>query len=166
MSQNETIERFKKFIENKEQALKRSKKIAYYGINAIKWIIFFANIIVISLAITVIIVEINRYRLINSPNKSIFADLGLTIVLASFICLTFFINLFLAIYREVMKFKDYKKAQRELSYIFFQIQNDNEYNIEEFEKDYQQISDFYFQKKEVSKLKILKSIVFGGKKWL
>ncbi|AAV27707.1 conserved hypothetical protein [Mesomycoplasma hyopneumoniae 232] len=146
--------------------LKRSKKIAYYGINAIKWIIFFANIIVISLAITVIIVEINRYRLINSPNKSIFADLGLTIVLASFICLTFFINLFLAIYREVMKFKDYKKAQRELSYIFFQIQNDNEYNIEEFEKDYQQISDFYFQKKEVSKLKILKSIVFGGKKWL
>ncbi|MXR34763.1 hypothetical protein [Mesomycoplasma hyopneumoniae] len=166
MSQNETIERLKKFIENKEQVLKRSKKIAYYGINAIKWIIFFANIIVISLAITVIIVEINRYRLINSPNKSIFADLGLTIVLASFICLTFFINLFLAIYREVMKFKDYKKAQRELSYIFFQIQNDNEYNIEEFEKDYQQISDFYFQKKEVSKLKILKSIVFGGKKWL
>lgn len=166
MSQNETIKRLKKFIENKEQVLKRSKKIAYYGINAIKWIIFFANIIVISLAITVIIVEINRYRLINSPNKSIFADLGLTIVLASFICLTFFINLFLAIYREVMKFKDYKKAQRELSYIFFQIQNDNEYNIEEFEKDYQQISDFYFQKKEVSKLKILKSIVFGGKKWL
>ncbi|AAZ53457.2 hypothetical protein [Mesomycoplasma hyopneumoniae] len=166
MSQNETIERLKKFIENKEQVLKRSKKIAYYGINAIKWIIFFANIIVISLAITVIIVEINRYRLINSPNKSIFADLGLTIVLASFICLTFFINLFLAIYREVMKFKDYKKAQRELSYIFFQIQNDNEYNIEEFEKDYQQISDFYFQKKEVSNLKILKSIVFGGKKWL
>ncbi|MXR05700.1 hypothetical protein DR095_00760 [Mycoplasma flocculare] len=166
MSQNETIERLTKFIENKESELKRKQKIAYYGANTVKWIIFFSNIIVVSLAIAVIIIEINRYQLIKSLDKSIFGDLGLTIVLASFICLTFFINLFLAVYREIMKFKDYKKAQRELSYIFFQIDNNQEYSFEEFENDYEKISDFYFQKKEISKLKILKKIVFGGKKWL
>lgn len=166
MEQKQTIQQLIKFIENKESKLKKIQKIAYYSANAVKWIIFFANIIVIALAISVIIIEIHRYQLIKSPNKSIFTDLGLTIVLASFICLTFFINLFLAVFREVMKFKDYKKAQRELSYLFFQIQNNEQYNMEEFEKDYQQISDFYFQKKEVSKLKILKKIVFGGKKWL
>ncbi|MHA0306256.1 hypothetical protein [Mesomycoplasma ovipneumoniae] len=166
MNKNEAVEQLIKFIQAKQARLKRNQKIAYYGTNAVKWITFFANIIVISLAIWVIITEINRYNLIKSENKSVFNDLGLTIVLASFICLTFFINLFLAVFREVMKFKEYKKAQRELSYLYFQIQNDPNYSFEKFEQDYQAISDFYFQKKDVSKIKILKKIVFGGKKWL
>ncbi|MBG0730890.1 hypothetical protein [Mycoplasma sp. 'Moose RK'] len=165
MEKNQAKKQLIEFIETKQANLKRNQKIAHFGTNVVKWVTFFSNIAVVSLAIAVIIIEVKRYTAIISETKSIFSDLGLTIILASSICLTFFVNLFLAIFREIMKFKEYKKAQRELSYIFFQIRNNPDYNFEQFERDYDAICEFYFQKKEVSKLKIVKKALFGEKKW-
>ncbi|CAT05315.1 Uncharacterised protein [Mesomycoplasma conjunctivae] len=154
------------FIEQKQKQLKLNQIIAYYGANIAKWVLFLANIIVVILAIIVVVIEVQRYIKIPTETKTILGDLGLTIVLATFIILTFFINIFLSVYRAVMKYDDYKKAQRELSYIYFQIEKNPQYSFADFESDYEKITKFYFTKKQVSKLMLVKKAVFGGKKWL
>lgn len=154
------------FINQKQSQFRRNQIIAYYAALIVRWTLFFANIIVLCLAIAVVVVEVHRYNNIPSETKTIIGDLGFTIILALFIILTFFINIFLSVYRLVMKYKDYKKAQRELSYIYFRVAQDPDYSYADFQQDYDKISNFYFAKKSVLKFKIIKKAIFEGKKWL
>ncbi|MGZ9414575.1 hypothetical protein [Mycoplasma sp. 480] len=153
------------YVESKKRKLAKEAKYSSILDNFIKWALIILNLTIIAIAITVIVIEVNRYNSIPAETrKSFFDELGLTIVLASFIVLTFLFNLFLSIYREVMKFKDYKQAMRKITYITYKLREDENYSKEQFDKEFNQIEKDFLAKKQVSKGQLIKKFILGGGK--
>ncbi|WP_215743874.1 hypothetical protein [Mesomycoplasma hyorhinis] len=153
------------YIDKKLARLTRNKILAFQFSRLIKYISLVASLSIVILAAVVIYLEILRYNKIPvATRKPFFQELGLTFVLATFIVLTFILNIFLGVYKEIMKYHDFKKAQRELNYIYLKIESDPNYSYETFELDFKEINDFYLAKKDVSKLKLLKKAILGVKK--
>ncbi|QJB70932.1 hypothetical protein [Mycoplasma sp. 1654_15] len=162
---NPIKEQLLEYIDQKQARLTRNKILAFQFSRLIKYISLFASLTIVVLAAVVIYLELIRYNKIPvATRKSFFDELGLTIVLATTIVLTFVLNIFLGVYKEIMKYHDYKKAQRELNYIYLKIESDPNYSYETFESDFKEINDFYLAKKDVSKLKLLKKAILGVKK--
>ncbi|MBN3534916.1 hypothetical protein [Mycoplasma procyoni] len=152
------------YMANKKSKLKKQLLANSIADNIIKWSLIILNLAIIAIAIAVIVIETKRYSDIPVATRKPFLDeLGLTIVLASFIVLTFFFNMFLSIYREVMKFKDYKKAMRKISYISYKLKEDELYNVENFDSDFASIEKEFLTKKQISKSKQIKKFLLGGK---
>ncbi|MXR23175.1 hypothetical protein DR084_03045, partial [Mycoplasma flocculare] len=80
----------------------RNKILAFQFSRLIKYISLVASLSIVILAAVVIYLEILRYNKIPvATRKPFFQELGLTIVLATFIVLTFILNIFLGVYKEI-----------------------------------------------------------------
>ncbi|WGI36669.1 hypothetical protein [Mesomycoplasma lagogenitalium] len=160
-----TDEKLINYMETKRKKLAREMLISSVSDKIIQWTLTILNLVIIALALTVVIIETNRFNNIPSEERKSFLDeLGLTVVLASSIVLTFIFNLFLSVYKEVMKYKSYKKAMRKISYITYKLKEDKEYDSQEFEKDFQAILDEHLKKKNVSKRQLIKKFILRGGK--
>lgn len=153
------------YIKSKRTKLLKQQKNSFILNNLIKWVLIILNLTIIALAVSVIVLETNRYNSIPLSKRGGFIEeLGLTVVLASFIVLTFVFTLFLAVYTQIMQFKNYKKAIREIIYITHKAEEDSSYSKENFEKDLNEIKEFYLNKPKVSKMKLFwKALLKGGK---
>lgn len=152
------------YIKEKKKKIFKESKISSVLDNLIKWTTIILNLAIIAIALAVIVIESNRYNAIPlETRKPLLEELGLTIVLASFIVLTFILTLFLSVYKEVMKFKDYKIAMRKITYISYKLRESQSYTKEQFEKEFDQIQNEYLTKKQVSKIELIKKFILGAK---
>ncbi|VEU59657.1 hypothetical protein [Mesomycoplasma neurolyticum] len=151
------------YMTKEKNKLEKTSRLYWFLDTFIRYALIILNLTIIAIAIVVIVIESKRYSVAKNNEEN--GAFGLTIVLAIFIVLTFFFNMFLSVYKEIMKYKDYKKAVRKLQYISYKLQEDPEYTEAEFNKHYDEIVTKYLSKKEKSKIKLIKKFLIskGGK---
>lgn len=158
------------YINDKIHSLKKIERWSYYTNMVIRFGVLFLNLIIIILAAWVISIQVKWYQTELKPLGAAFSlsafleAAGLTVVLASFIVLTFLINLILSFYSAFMKYVDYKQALREIEHITIKLEEDqSNYSIVKFDQDLEHIKTTYLTKKKVSKREILMKFIMGGK---
>lgn len=165
---NKYRDELKIYIEEKLVSLRKK----YFFFNKISLIIktlqIVLNLAIIVLAAFAIYSQVDWIRKLTPEQKVKLADDGdsfwLTMAVALFIILTFFLTMFLSVYTSIMKFADYKKAMREIQFIYIKRKEDGEhYSQEQFEKDLNTIEKNYLTKKNVSKIKLVAKYILEGK---
>ncbi|WP_033161225.1 hypothetical protein [[Mycoplasma] collis] len=148
------------YMTKEKNKLKKNSKLYRWFDDSIRLLLIFLNLAIIAIAIVVIVIESRRYYSTSNSNNSS-QSFGLTIVLATFIVLTFFFNMFLSVYKEIMKYKDYKKAVRKLQYIGYKYKEDKTFTKELFDQQYDEIINKYLAKKNKSKTKLIKKFLIS-----
>ncbi|MGZ9431847.1 hypothetical protein [Mycoplasma sp. CB776] len=157
-----------KHIENKIKSLKKISKIYFWANIAFSALIIILNIysiisaiIYLDYAATELVKdnsEIGRHITSKSQWIEILKTLSYTAIFVVFLITIFFLSLFLAIFKTSFHYNQYKKVQKQLTYLLIKYESqDEEYTIEQFKKELELVEPILINRNKKSLKKELKS---------